>query len=157
MSLTLVDSPADSRRCLTFRRRSLYIDEDNVLPAHRFCPTEETNSGTTSIQYTTYSDFWKMKVLKTKSRQTLVVDPGGSTGRLRACPFLGACRALLCGEVFVWAPDGTRGWSIFWQKDGLKYRFPKKRTSDSYVLRLIVVPPEARLIWGAVKVRQQAI
>ena len=26
-------------------------------------------------------------------------DPGGSKGRLRACPFLGTWRALLCGEV----------------------------------------------------------
>ena len=26
-------------------------------------------------------------------------DPGGSQGRLRACPFLGTWRALLCGEV----------------------------------------------------------
>ena len=33
----------------------------------RFCPTEETNSGT-SIQYATYSNFWKINVLETKSR-----------------------------------------------------------------------------------------
>ena len=26
-------------------------------------------------------------------------DPGGSQGHLRACPFLGTWRALLCGEV----------------------------------------------------------
>ena len=32
-------------------------------------------------------------------------DPGGSTGRLRACPFLGTWRALLCGELFVRALD----------------------------------------------------
>ena len=38
--------------------------------------------------------------------------------------------------------------------DGLEYPFPKKRTSDSYVLRLIAVPPEARLIQGAVRVRR---
>ena len=28
-------------------------------------------------------------------------DPGGSTGRPRACPFLRTLRALLCGEVPV--------------------------------------------------------
>ena len=44
-------------------------------------------------------------------------DPGDSTGRLRACSFLGAWRALVCGEVFDWAPDSTRGWSVFWQID----------------------------------------
>ena len=71
------------------------------------CLTEETNAGTTLILYAAYRDFWKMKVLETKSRQTLMFDPGGSTDRQRACPFLGAWRALLCGEVFVWAPDGT--------------------------------------------------
>ena len=32
-------------------------------------------------------------------------DPGGSTGRLRACPFLGTWRALLCGVVYVRALD----------------------------------------------------
>ena len=49
-----------------------------------FCPTEEMNFRMTSIQYATYySSFWK--VLETKSRQTLVFDPGGGTGRLRAC------------------------------------------------------------------------
>ena len=37
---------------------------------------------------------------------------------------------------------------------GLKYNFPKERTSDSYVLRLIAVLPEARLIRGTVKVRR---
>ena len=36
-------------------------------------------------------------------------DPGGSTGHPRACPFLGAWRALLCREGFDWAADGTRG------------------------------------------------
>ena len=53
-----------------------------------------------------YSRFWKLKVLETKSRKTLVFGPGRSTGRLRACPFLGTWRALLSGEVFVWVPAG---------------------------------------------------
>ena len=33
-------------------------------------------------------------------------DPGGFIGRLRACSFLGAQRALLCGEAF----DSDVGW-----------------------------------------------
>ena len=32
-------------------------------------------------------------------------DPGDSTGRFRACPFLGTWRALLCRELFVRALD----------------------------------------------------
>ena len=31
----------------------------------------------------------KWRFIQTKSRQTLVFDPGGSTGRVSACPFLG--------------------------------------------------------------------
>ena len=66
----------------------------------RFCPTKETNSERTSNRYASYySIFWRiisllaapscLRVIKTKSGQTLGVDPGGSTGHLRACPFLG--------------------------------------------------------------------
>ena len=57
-------------------------------------------------------------------------DPGGSTGRLRACPFLGEWSALLCGKVFfffVRAPDAIRGWSVFWQKDDLGVSFSRER------------------------------
>ena len=42
-------------------------------------------------------------------------DPGGSTGRLRACPFLGTWRALLCGETFVRALDKAA--AFFWRMD----------------------------------------
>ena len=42
--------------------------------------------------------FWP-RAIETKSGQNLVFDSGGSTGRLRACPFFGTWRALLCGEV----------------------------------------------------------
>ena len=66
-----------------------------------FCPTEEINPRTT-IQYAMdYSSFWKMNVLETKSRQNMVFDSGGYTGRLRACPFLGTWRALLSGKVLL--------------------------------------------------------
>ena len=67
-------------------------------PHLRFCPTEETNSESSSTQYALYhSSFWWnqlpaptwRRVIQTKSRQTLVYDPGGSKGRLRACMFLG--------------------------------------------------------------------
>ena len=64
------------------------------------CLTKEIKSRTSNQYATNYSSFWTLKVLETISRQTPVFDPGGSTGRLRACPLLGASRALLCGELF---------------------------------------------------------
>ena len=39
------------------------------------------------------------RVIDTKSRQNRTFDPGGSQGHLRACPFLGPWRALVCGKV----------------------------------------------------------
>ena len=50
----------------------------------------------------------------------MVFNPGGSTGRLHACPFLGTWRALLCGwarldAVMVVAMAGA----FFWQKKDL--------------------------------------
>ena len=92
-------------------------------PPLRFNSTEETNSERTSTQSATYdSSFWKnnlldapscRRVIETKSGQNMIFDPGGFTDRLRACPFLEMWRALLYGEVFVWAPGGTRGCNGF--------------------------------------------
>ena len=77
----------------------------------RFYATEETNPKEKkiciSIPSAWYnSSFWKLlpaplglRVIKTKPMQNMTFDPGGSQGRLRACPFLGSWRALLCGEV----------------------------------------------------------
>ena len=39
------------------------------------------------------------RVVEIKSRQNRTLDPGGSQGHLRACPFLGSWRALACSEV----------------------------------------------------------
>ena len=69
-------------------------------------------------------------------------DPGGSIGHLYACPFLGTWRALLCGEVLVWAPAGG-DLEYFWQMHYSEHHFPKKRTSDPYVLRLITASSQS--------------
>ena len=79
-------------------------------PPFRFFSAEETNSKKTSIQYAWYySSFWRnyliavpscRRVIETKTGQNLIFNPGGFTGRLRACPFVRMWRALLCGEVF---------------------------------------------------------
>ena len=61
----------------------------------------------TSIPSAWYgSSFWKLlaapsclRVIETKPMQNRTFDPGGSQGRLRACPFLRSWRALVCDEV----------------------------------------------------------
>ena len=85
-------------------------------PLLGFYPTEEMNPEEdskkenlwTSIASGCYgSSFWKLlaapycrRVVHTKSRQNRTFDPGGSQGHLRACPFLGSWRVLVCGEVY---------------------------------------------------------
>ena len=64
--------------------------------------------------------------------------PGCSTGRLRACPFLETWHALLCGEVFAWAPDGTRGLSIFGQREDWEYPFPREVQVIRFTERIAV-------------------
>ena len=80
-------------------------------PPLRFYPNEETdlepNCTKTSTPYASFnsSSFWRLlaapycrRVVDTKSRQIMTIDPGGSRGYLRACSFLGPWRALVCGE-----------------------------------------------------------
>ena len=45
------------------------------------------------------SSLWHRNVKETILRHTLVVDPGGCSGRLRGCFFLGERRVLLRGGV----------------------------------------------------------
>ena len=120
-----------------------------------FCPTKEIYSRTSIKHSTTYSSFWKIE--ETKTRQTLVFDPWGSTSRPRACPFLGRWRALLCAEVFVWARDGSQGWSVFWLMDDLEYTFPREVEAIRYAVRVAGDRkfPEPRLVPGSRK-RQTA-
>ena len=85
-------------------------------PLLRFYETEEMNPEgdskmedswalTPSASYDS-SSFWRLfaapycyRVVETKSRQNRIFDLGDSRGHLRACPFLGRWRALVCGEV----------------------------------------------------------
>ena len=99
-------------------------------PPLRLYLTEETNSKKTSTSYISYDSslFQKnnlpavsscRRVIETKSGESRMFDPGGPQGHLRACPYFGSWRALLCGEVYVRA---GRGYSVFWRIDdsGLK-------------------------------------
>ena len=78
----------------------------------RFCLTEETDlkakTSWTSVPSASYnsSSFSKLsatpyclRVVDTKPGQNKTFDSGGSRDHLRACPFLGQWRALVCGEV----------------------------------------------------------
>ena len=79
-------------------------------PPLRFYSTEETDSKTnwrTRILYVLYdSNFlpaaysFRM-VIETKSGKNRMFDPGGSQGRLRACPFLGSWRVCIVVKSFV--------------------------------------------------------
>ena len=68
---------------------------------------------------------WR-RVIQRKSRQFLVFDPGGFIGRLRACPFLGGWRTLLCGEVFVWMPRWYPRLERFWYTKELNIIFERR-------------------------------
>ena len=93
------------------RKTSTATETTSNEPLLQFYATEETNPKEkkiwTSIPSTWYdSSFWKLlpapsglRVIETKPMKNMTFDPGGSQGRLRACPFLGSWRVLLCGEV----------------------------------------------------------
>ena len=83
-------------------------------------------------------------------------DPGGSTDRLRACPFLGTWRALLCGEVLVWAPGGD-DLKCFWQMHDSEHHLPKEKTGDLYILRLIAVSPQSQADTWSRQVRRNTV
>ena len=77
-------------------------------PLLRFHSTEETDSKTnwrTRILYVPYDINFLLAThsfrmdIETKLEENRMFDPGGSQGRLRACPFLGSWRVLLCDEV----------------------------------------------------------
>ena len=83
-------------------------------PPLQFCLTEETdlkaNNPWTSVPSASYDSNsvfqernlsatpYCRRVVDTKSGQNRTFDPGGSRGHLRACPFLGPWRALVCSE-----------------------------------------------------------
>ena len=90
-------------------------------PPLRFCSTEKTDleakNSWTSVPSASYnsSSFRRLsatpycrRVVDTKSGQNRTFDPGGSRGHLRACPFLGPWRALVCDKD-LWAGAGS--WS----------------------------------------------
>ena len=76
-----------------------------------FCLTKKIKSRTSNQYAMDNSSLWKLKIIETKSGQTLVFDPGSSTGHRCACPFLRTWRTLLCREVFVRALNET---AAFW-------------------------------------------
>ena len=54
----------------------------------------------------------RRKVIEIKSRQNLVFDPGGCSGRLCGYLFLAAWCALLRGRMRLGRRDGIGGWSV---------------------------------------------
>ena len=92
----------------------------------RFYSTEEMNPKETNLWTSVPSacsdiNFWRNKllaapscrrVMEIKSMQNRMFDSGSSQGRLRAWPFWGSWRTLLCGEVMRVGATG-RGCSFF--------------------------------------------
>ena len=86
-----------------------------IQPPLRFCSTEETDLEANNLwisvppaSYDSSSVFQERnlsatpycrRVVDTKSMQNRTFDPGGLQGHLRACPFLGPWRALVCREI----------------------------------------------------------
>ena len=85
------------------------------------------------------------KVMKTTSRQALVFDPGGCSGRLRGCPFLRGWHVLLRGG-FVWDAAMVSEAGAFLLSVGLQHHFQKnsKRLGTPYVIALDRYSSEAR-------------
>ena len=114
------DAHTKSRRWLTPRRHSLNSEEDDLSLTDLFLEPRR-------VQETYQPDKLQAcpllaEVIQTKSRQTLIFDPGDSTGRLRAYPFSKTWRALLCGEILVWERL-VAIWNIFWQDEDLGIPF----------------------------------
>ena len=61
------------------------------------------------------------RVIETKSGQNRTFDPGGSQGHLRADPFLGTWRALLCGEAMRFGAAGD-DLQRFWRIDDSRFQ-----------------------------------
>ena len=86
-----------------------------IQPPLWFCSTEETNLEANNLwisvppaSYYSSSVFQERnlsatpycrRVVDTKSMQNRTFDPGGLQGHLRACPFLGPWRALVCVKI----------------------------------------------------------
>ena len=64
-------------------------------------------------------------------------DPGGSTGRLRACLFLGRWRALLCGELLILERLEEAG-VFFGGKDGSGVILQERDSRIVYAVRIAV-------------------
>ena len=116
-------------------------------PLFSWSPDEETKKSTRRTNFNQLASRCWRKVVQTKSRPTMVFDPGGSTGHLRACPFFGGWRALLCGEVFVWMLRWYPRLERFWYTEDLNIIF-KRGQAIRYSVHVAVdnCLREARLV-----------
>ena len=128
-------------------------------PLLRFYETEEMNPEgdskmedswtlTSSASYDSNS-FWRLsatpycrRVVDTKSEQKRIFDPGGSRGHLRACPFWGSWRVLVCGEVLRAGAAGDK-LQRFFGGDSLTLR--RKAGFDTVPGKSLAVEGRSRL------------
>ena len=89
-----------------------------------FCPSEEIHLRTSNQYATNYSSFWKMKVLQTKSMQTLVFGPGDFKGPLRARFWERGARCFVGG--FLFGRRLVAIWNVFGKRRSRNIIFPKE-------------------------------
>ena len=82
-------------------------------------------------------------------------NPGGSTGHLRACPFLGTWRALLCRK-FSFGRRLVAIWNLFGKRRSRKTIFKGGQAIRTYCCRLLF-SLEVRLIREVRQVRRHAV
>ena len=112
------------------------------------CLTEEEKIRNSIIYASYYRSFYLhaapscQRVIETKSGQNLMFDPGGFTGCLRACPFLGTRHALLCGEIIVRTLDEAAASFGVRTTRELSCRRGTSKSFTPYVWRSIAASPQ---------------
>ena len=103
---------------------------------------EETEKRTSRTNFNQLAPRCWRKVIPTKSRQTLVFDPGHRLGHLRGCQFLKGRYALRSGWVhLVTAMVAEAGSFLVHGRLGHHFQEKAKRFVMPYVLQLIAIPP----------------
>ena len=93
----------------------------------------------------------RWRVIQTKSRKKGVFDPGGSTSRLRACPFWEIGVHYFVGR-FSFGRRMIPEAGVFygrWMTWNILFRKRYKRFVTPYVLQLIAVPPRSQADMGS--------
>ena len=102
------DAQVNTCRCLTARRLSFYLQSTRGQLSHATSSLKlwrnergEENCTTVHQIFDMYNRSWHLiKMVGTKSRQNLILDLGGRSGRMCRCPFWkGGARCIVGGGI----------------------------------------------------------